>query len=79
MISELVLFGEQQAEERGEKKGERKGKREEARKLLSKQLELRFGALPNWAKQEIAAADLRTLERWSLRLLKAGSLREVLK
>lgn len=79
MISELVLFGEQQAEERGEKKGEKKGKREEARRLLSKQLEYRFGELPDWAKQEIASADLRTLERWSLRLLKAKTLADILK
>lgn len=79
MISELVLFGEQQAEERGEKKGEKKGKREEARKLLSKMLEHRFGELPDWARQEIAIADLRTLERWSLRLLKAKTMAEILK
>jgi len=83
LISELVLFGEQEAEARGQKKGERqgekRGKREEARKLLSIMLEHRFGVLPGWAKDKIAAADLRTLEQWSVRLLKAQTLEEAVK
>jgi predicted transposase/invertase (TIGR01784 family) len=83
MISEVLRSGEQEAEARGEKKGERKGERKgqrkEALKLLSKQLTQRFGALPDWAEIKLAEATLPTLERWSLQLLTAKSLKEALK
>ena len=74
-ISELLISGEQQAEVRGEKKGERRGEIN----LLTKQLEARFGALPTWATKQLATADMRKLERWSLQLLAAKSLKEALK
>ena len=74
-ISELLISGEQQAEVRGEKKGERRGEIN----LLTKQLEARFGGLPTWATKHLATADLRKLERWSLQLLTAKSLKEALK
>jgi hypothetical protein len=41
-------------------------------------LERRFGALPGWARDRIAAVDTRTLEEWGLSMLDAGSLEEVL-
>ncbi|NOT64414.1 MAG: Rpn family recombination-promoting nuclease/putative transposase, partial [Acidobacteria bacterium] len=65
LIGDLMLSGEEQAETRGEKKGEKK----EAQKMLTKMLEARYGALPAWAKKQLAAADLRKLEHWSLQLL----------
>ncbi len=83
LIGELMLFGEQQAEARGAKTGERKGEQigEQIgqRKLLAKQLEARFGTLPIWAKRRLAVADLPKLERWSLQLLTAQTLKDALK
>ena len=83
MISDLMLSAEQEAEARGLKKGERtgekKGQRKEALRLLSKQLEQRFGALPEWAETQLAIASLPMLERWSLQLLTAKSLKAALK
>ncbi|MEO5348269.1 MAG: Rpn family recombination-promoting nuclease/putative transposase [Magnetococcus sp. YQC-3] len=62
--------GEQKGEERGEKKGQAE--------MLIRQLQHRFGELPPWARQKIAAAELPTLENWSLRLLEATTLESVL-
>lgn len=55
-----------------------KGRREGTVALLTRQLERRFGALPDSVKDRIAAADTPELEEWSLRVLDAGSLDDVL-
>ncbi|MBF0099252.1 MAG: Rpn family recombination-promoting nuclease/putative transposase [Magnetococcales bacterium] len=47
-------------------------------KMLTRQLQHRFGDLPPWASQKIADADLATLEKWSLRILDAPTLESVL-
>jgi hypothetical protein len=46
--------------------------------LLIRLLERRFGALPGWARDRIAAADIPTLEEWGLRVLDASNLEDVL-
>ena len=46
--------------------------------LLTRLLERRFGALPGWARERVATADSVALEEWSLRVLDAGTLDEVL-
>ncbi len=87
LIGELMLFGEQEAEARGKKIGEREGEKigeqigEQIgqRKLLAKQLAARFGALPVWAKRRLTVADLPKLERWSLQLLTARTLKDALR
>ena len=48
-------------------------------KILTVQLESRFGTLPEWAQQKIAAANADTREQWLLHLLQANSLEELLK
>jgi hypothetical protein len=58
--------------------GELKGRLEGGAALLVRQLESRFGVLPDWARDRIAAADSAALETWGLRLLKAESLDDVL-
>ncbi|MBF0181957.1 MAG: DUF4351 domain-containing protein [Magnetococcales bacterium] len=50
-----------------------KGKAE----TLTRQLQRRFGALPDWADEKIANATSLSLEEWSLRVLDARSLDEV--
>lgn len=47
-------------------------------KLLTRMLEAKFGKAPKWAKEKIAAANARTLEKWAVRLLKAETLEEAL-
>lgn len=47
--------------------------------LLIRQLERRFGALPDWAQDRIATSDIEAVEEWGLRVLDAGSLDEVLR
>jgi len=41
--------------------------------LLSRQLELKFGALPQGLKDKIVSADKNTLENWGLRLITADT------
>lgn len=63
--------------ERGEAAGEARGERKSESKLLTAQLTKRFGPLPEWASERLAAADTAQLEAWSLRILDAGCLEEV--
>ena len=60
-------------------KGEAKGLARGERQMLSRLLTARFGALPAWASEKIAAADIKFLEDWSVELLTAKSLEEVLR
>ena len=53
------------------------GQIEGERALVRRQLERRFGALPAWVEEYIAAADTTALEQLGLRLLDATSLEEV--
>ena len=55
------------------------GHQEGEKALLRRQLERRFGPLPEWADAQITAADTATVEQWGLRLLEARSLEEVLR
>jgi predicted transposase/invertase (TIGR01784 family) len=66
------------AEQRGRQEGRQEGRHEERASMLTRQLQRRFGDLPTWASQQIADADLSTLEEWSLRILDATTLDSVL-
>lgn len=55
-----------------------KGKVEGEAHLLRRQLEHRFGPLPEWAERRLKSADLTKLERWSLRLLEAERLEQII-
>jgi len=68
----------QEGEQRAEQKGRQEGRQEGEAALLRRLLERRFGALPDGARDRIAAADTATLEDWGLRVLDAGSLDDVL-
>ena len=57
--------------------GRQEGQIEGEGALVRRQLARRFGVLPAWAEQHIAAADTTALEQWGLRLLDATSLEEV--
>jgi predicted transposase YdaD len=70
-LKEVFQEGEQKGIEKGIEKGESA--------LLRRLLERKFGELPVWAEDQIASADVASLERWGLQLLDAASLAEALK
>jgi hypothetical protein len=58
----------------GEMRGEMRG----GAALLLRQLERRFGVLPDWARDRVLAADPVMMEEWGIRVLDAATLEEVL-
>ncbi len=60
--------------EQGRKKGHVEGRDEGARRLLAKQLQLKFGALNESTETRLAAANLGELETWASRVLTAESI-----
>lgn len=73
IYDQAILEGRAQGEARGEAKGEAKG----LAKALLRQLRHRFGALPPPIVDRITTATLDDLDRWTLRVLDAGSLAAV--
>ncbi|MCC6362052.1 MAG: hypothetical protein IT165_00930 [Bryobacterales bacterium] len=67
-----------QGEAKGLEQGMVKGRTDSARGILARQLEKRFGPLPAELTLKIEAADLETLERWSLRLIDSKTAQETL-
>ena len=63
--------------EQGMKQGMQQGMQQGQYKILSAQLNHRFGTLPDWVSKKIKNADVVSLEEWSLRLLSAKSLDEI--
>src|SRR5438067_10548544 len=78
VIRDYFLQGKQEGRQEGEQQGRAEGAREEAMSLLTRQLERRFGPLTEEAAGKVSTANLATLEDWSLRLLDARTLEEVL-
>jgi hypothetical protein len=70
--------GEQKGRLEGRLEGEQQGRQAGEAAILLRQLERRFGALPGWVRDRIAAADTVALEEWGLRVLDATSLDDVL-
>lgn len=70
--------GEQRGEQRGLQQGRQLGRQQGEATLLLRQLERRFGDLPGWVTDRVLAADSVLLEKWSLLVLDALSLEEVL-
>lgn len=64
-------------EQEGLAEGREQGRLEGGRHILTRLLVRRFGSLPDWAEQKVAAADLDTLERWVDRV-DAATLPEIL-
>ena len=63
----------------GRKEGLQEGKQEGEARLLRRQLNLRFGPLPDWAEKQLSQATTEQLEAWALRVLDANSLDSVLR
>ena len=77
-IMRLYNEGRQDGEKKGRQEGEKKGRQEGEAAVLTRQLQRRFGAVPDWASAKIAKADPHALEEWSLRILDAPTLESVL-
>lgn len=58
-------------------KGIEKGMEKGESALLTKMLELKYGPLPQWTQDKIAAANAQTIEKWATKLLDAQTLEEV--
>jgi predicted transposase YdaD len=65
--------GLQQGLQQGLEQGLQDGKKEMLRLLLVK----RFGTLPDWAERKLAAGSPEEADSWAVRLLDAGSLRDL--
>jgi len=61
----------------GEEKGRQVGRQEGKAEMLLRLLQRRFGTLPAWATERVTSADTAALEDWSLRILDASNLEDV--
>ncbi len=57
----------------------RRGVQEGELKILHRQIEKRFGKLPNWAEERLASRTTIELEELGVRTLDAESLEDLLK
>jgi predicted transposase YdaD len=64
MITHLTPLEETRAYQDIFSKGEAKGKDEGKAETLLRQLRRRFGAVPDWAEERIAAASVEQLDTW---------------
>ncbi|MBF0141815.1 MAG: DUF4351 domain-containing protein [Magnetococcales bacterium] len=67
------MKAQRDSEQIGEQRGEQKGEA----KMLTNQLQRRFGNIPDWANERIAKAESSSLEEWGLRIFDAESLDDV--
>ncbi len=64
-------------ERMGIAEGMAKGRVEGGSRLLGRQLERRFGALPQWATEKLSSASEQALEAWGEAILTAPTLEAV--
>jgi hypothetical protein len=64
---------------KAEEKGRQEGLQAGEFTVLRRQIEKRFGALPDWAREKLAAMPASELEDLSERVLDAGSVEELLR
>lgn len=74
---QVFAEGRDEGEAKGRIEGEAKGRAKGEAALLLRQLERKFGPLPEPARQRLADADADTLLAWGERLLDAGTLDDV--
>jgi len=74
VLAEDVEAWKQKYIEKGRQEGVEIGERKGEAAALFRLLERRFGALPEWVKERVTAADRGALEGWLVRVLEAESL-----
>jgi hypothetical protein len=67
------------AEQKGRQEGLQEGLHAGELTVLRRQIEKRFGALPNWAREKLTAMPASELEDLSVRVLDAQSVEELLR
>jgi predicted transposase YdaD len=77
-VQQWIEQWKQEGLQAGLQEGLLAGRQQGGSALLLRLLERRFGVLPGWATDRVRAADIATLDEWSLRVLDAASLEEVL-
>lgn len=78
MLAESVIEWTQKWKAEGWQEGEQRGVQKGQARLLQKQLESRFGPLPDWALIRLKDSNEAELERWCLRVLTQSNLQEIL-
>ena len=63
---------------RGLQEGRQEGRQEGERNILRRQLEKRFGVIPEWVDQRLSGLSEPEIEEFGVRLLDAHSLKELL-
>lgn len=76
-ITSVERIGIQKGLEQGRELGREEGFRLGEASILQRFIELKFGALDDVTSQRIQSASREDLERWSERILTAGSLEEL--
>jgi hypothetical protein len=75
VLGPIIIKAEQKARQKGLQEGLQAGELTVLRRLI----ERRFGALPSWAREKLAAMPASELEDLSVRVLDAKSLDELLR
>ena len=73
-----LQVGREEGREAGWQEGRQEGRKEGERKILRRQMEKRFGAIPEWADQRLSGMSEQEIEELGVRLLDAYSLAELL-
>jgi hypothetical protein len=63
--------------QQGLQEGRQEGRQEGEAAILLRLLQRRFGVLPGWATERVTRAETAILEEWSLRILDAGRLEDI--
>ncbi|QSR36653.1 hypothetical protein CFI10_17020 [Marinobacterium iners] len=61
-----------------EKRGRMEGRMEGESRLLRKMIEIKFGAIPEWAESVLESADSQQIDLWAESILTAESLEALL-
>ena len=76
-VTSIERIAKQEGLEQGLKEGRQEGARISLASLLMKQLNQRFGQVPEWVSNKIEAATPEALENWGGKILQARSLDEL--
>ena len=72
-----IQEGKQQGIQEGIQQGLQAGMQQGEGRILTRQIQKRFGRIPLWAKEQIAQATKEQLEHWAENILEAAQLEDV--
>jgi predicted transposase YdaD len=78
VLGPMFKEAEQKGRQEGRREGRQEGLQEGELTVLRRLIEKRFGALPGWAGEKLAALSASELEDLSMRVLDAKSVEELL-